>query len=165
MTIRYQNTFRDIVAFCFYHYPRSPLILGFYGFGFAILSAVVFQSVPKDIPIAARIIAFLVMEIIVFGFLAVIFILSTVLGMISRRNKTFLTDHSITLAENGFTSETPYSRSELKWSIVQKLARSKNYIFIYVAQHSAHVVPRRAFRDAAEWDSFYEFCRKKAQPV
>ena len=61
---------------------------------------------------------------------AAVFGLSTVLGMISRRNKTFLTEHTITLGEDGFTSETQYSRSELKWSIVQKLARTRSCIFI-----------------------------------
>ena len=34
MTIRYTNTFRDIMAFSFYHYPRTPLVIGLYGVAF-----------------------------------------------------------------------------------------------------------------------------------
>jgi YcxB-like protein len=105
------------------------------------------------------------MEAVAFVILVVVFVFFTVIGMISSRNKTLFTDRIITLSEDGFLSETPLSRSEMKWSIVQKLARTRRYIYIYVAQHSAHVVPRRAFQDASEWDSFYEFCKRKSREV
>ncbi len=149
------------MAFCFYHYPRSPVVIGFYGIGFALLSLVVFQALPEDEYIVTRVIAFVVMEFIVFCFLAVMFGLSVVLSMVSRKNKTILTEHTITLGDQIFTEETPYKKTEQKWTIVQKLARTKNYVFIYVAQYMAHVVPRRAFRDDAEWDAFYEYCRQR----
>ena len=165
MTIRYQNTFRDILAFCFYHYPRSPVVIGSYMVSFAMISFVTFQSLPKDGSIAAKVIVFVMFEIVAFGILAVVFGFSTIVGMISRRNKTLLTERTIALGEDGFISETPHSRSEMKWSIVQKLARTRSYIFIYVAQHSAHIVPRRAFQDAGEWDTFYEFCKRKTGVV
>jgi hypothetical protein len=71
----------------------------------------------------------------------------------SRRNKTLLPEHTITLADASFTEETAYNKTDHKWSGVQKLARTRRHIFIYVAQHAAHVVPRRAFRDDAEWES------------
>jgi len=46
MTIRYQNTFRDLMAFCCYHYPRSPVIIGFNGACFALISFLVFYAFP-----------------------------------------------------------------------------------------------------------------------
>jgi hypothetical protein len=36
-------------------------------------------------------------------------------------------------------------------------------VFIYIAQHMAHIIPRRAFRNDTEWDSFFEFCRQRTQ--
>jgi hypothetical protein len=137
MTIRYQNTFRDILAFCFYHYPRSPAVFVSYGIGYAMFSFVIFQALPKDASITAQVLVFLMMEAVAFGILVAVFGFFTVIGMISSRNKTLLTERTITLGEDGFISETPLSRSENKWSIVQKLARTRSYIYIYVAQHSA----------------------------
>jgi hypothetical protein len=149
------------MAFCFYHYPRSPIVIGFYGVGFALISLIVFQALPKDGDVATKVIAFAVMELIAFCFLAAVLALSVVSSMVSRKNKTVLTEHTIILGEAGFTEETPYNKTEQKWTIVQKLARTRSYIFIYVAQYVAHVVPRRAFRDDAEWDAFYEYCRQR----
>ena len=151
------------MAFCFYHYPRSPVTIGFYGVGFAVISLSIFQAMPQHGDAVSRVIVFAVMELIAFSFLAGVFALSVVLSMVSRRNKTVLTEHTITLGEESFTEESPYCKTEQKWAIVQKLARTKSYIFIYVAQYMAHVVPRRAFRDAAEWDAFYEHCRQRTQ--
>jgi hypothetical protein len=146
------------MAFCFYHYPRSPIVIGSNGIAFALLSVVVFQALPKDEGIIPRVIAFVVMEFVVFCFLAAVLGLSVVLSMVSRKNKTVLTEHTITLSDQSFTEEPPYKMTEQKWTIVQKLARTNNYVFIYVAQYMAHVVPRRAFRDDAEWNAFYEYC-------
>src|SRR5262245_43297082 len=106
---------------------------------------------------------FAVLEIIALSCLTAVFVLSVVLSMVSRKNKTLFAEHTITLGEDSFTEETPYKKTEQKWAIVQKLARTKSYIFIYVAQHEAHIVPRRAFRDDAEWDAFYEYCRQRTR--
>jgi len=161
MTIRYTNTFRDVMAFCFYHYPRSPFIIGSYGFAFVIISLAIFQAMPNDATNVVKAITFFIMEFLAFAFIAGIFALTIILGMVSRRNKTLLTEHVITLEDGSFIEETTYNKTDHKWAGVQKLACTRGYIFIYVAQHAAHVVPRRAFRDHKEWDSFYDFCRQR----
>jgi hypothetical protein len=163
MTIRYQNSFRDVIAFCFYHYPRAPVTIGSYGILFAVLSFIIFQALPKDGSVVTKIVLFAVMEVIAFSVLAAVLALSVVLSMVSRRNRTFLTEHTIVLGEQIFTEETVYNKTEQKWTSVQKLARTRRYIFIYLAQHMAHVVPRRAFRDDAEWDAFYDYCSQRTQ--
>jgi len=164
MTIRYQSTFRDIMAFNFYHHPRTPVFIGSYVVLIAFTSNTIFQwMVPKNVDTALRILTFAVLELIALFCLTAVFVLSVVLSMVSRKNKTLFAEHTITLGEDSFTEETPYKKTEQKWAIVQKLARTKSYIFIYVAQHEAHIVPRRAFRDDAEWDAFYEYCRQRTR--
>jgi YcxB-like protein len=161
MTIRYKNTFRDIMAFCFYHYPRSPMVIVTYAIGFAFLSLMIAQTLPQTRSFLVKLITFLIMELIAFIFIAGIFSVSVVLSMISRRNKTLFADRTVTLTEDFIAQESVFTTSESKWSVVQKLARIRRYIFIYVSQHASYVIPRRAFRDDAEWDSFYEFCKRK----
>jgi hypothetical protein len=161
ITVRYSNTFRDIMAFCFYHYPRSPVVLGFNGVSFALISVLIFSALPKEESFLTKLIAFGVMEVFVLLLLAAVAALSVVLSMVSRKNKTTLTEHTIALGEASVTEETVYNKTEQKWAIVQKLVRTRKYVFIYISQHASHVVPRRAFRNDEEWDAFYEFCRER----
>ena len=154
MTVSYKTTFYDVIAFSFYNSLTSPLLLSVLVAGFAFISYEIFQSAPNFL-------IFLAHDMIAFCVLAVWMAVATVVTMISRRNKTFLTEHTITLNDDCFTEESLYGRAEMKWIIVQKLVRTKNYIFIYVTRNSAHVVPRRAFRDNQEWTSFFEFCRQR----
>ena len=166
MTIRYQSTFRDIMAFNFYHHPRSPVFIGSYGVFIAITSNTVLQwMVPKNVDTALKILTFAVLELIALFCLTALFALSVVLSMVSRKNKTLFTERTIMLGEESFTEETPYNKTEVKWTSVQKLARTRSYIFIYVAQHMAYVAPRRAFRDDADWDAFYEYCRQRTRAL
>jgi len=163
MKIQYKNTFRDILAFCLYHYPRSPFVIVSYGIGFALISFTIFRALPKDGNPVTNGIVFVGMELVVFSIFVAVLALSALLSMISRKNKTVFTEHTIALGEESFITETPYSKTEQKWKIVQKLARTRKHIFIYVAQHMAHVVPRRAFRDDLEWEGFYDYCWGKTQ--
>jgi hypothetical protein len=163
MTVRYTNTFRDILAFCFYHYPRSPVVLGTYGLGFLLISAVIFQSLPSDIPPAAKALSFLVLETLAFGFVAAIFTLTVVASMVSRRNKSILTEHVITLTESALCEETAYNKSETRWAGISHVARTRRYMFVYLAQYQAHVIPRRAFESDADWNSFFKTCSERME--
>jgi hypothetical protein len=168
MQIRYTNTFRDILAFCLYHYARSPIVLASYAFGGALLSLTIVQAVqslPGNTPLYVKAFAFLFVEFLALTLVGALYAALLVLSMVSRRNKTVLTDHRFALAPESFVDETAYSKTEFKWSAVQKLARTRRYIFVYVAQHAAHVIPKRAFQDDAEWNAFYQFCRERTSKV
>ncbi|MCI0536082.1 MAG: hypothetical protein L0Z50_12730 [Verrucomicrobiales bacterium] len=82
-------------------------MIGTYGLVFALISLNAFQALPKAAGTAGKVLTFLITESIVFAFLAGVLALTVALSMISRRNKTILTEYSITLGEDGFTSETP----------------------------------------------------------
>src|SRR5471030_1266677 len=129
MKVRYKNTFGDIMAFCFYHYPRSPLVIGIYGIGFVLISIPIVEALPSDALLVVKAIDFLVLEFIAFAVIAGFFAITVVLSMVSRRNKTLMTEHAIVLADDSFVEETSYNKTDCKWSGVQKLARTKRHIF------------------------------------
>lgn len=85
------------------------------------------------------------------------------LTLFSKRNKTILTEHTVTLSEEGLTEETAYNVTLQKWKGVQRLLRTREYLFIYVSDLMAHVIPRKAFGSAHDDDVFYAFCQEKAQ--
>ena len=105
------------------------------------------------------------MEFIILCVLTALAASTVFLSALPRKDKTTLTERTITLGEVSFLEETAYNKTETRWIGVQKLVRTRKYILIYVSQHAAHIVPRRAFRDTAEDDAFYEFCREKAATI
>lgn len=169
MNISYTNTFRDLLAFQRYHASRSPVVIVMDLGLVAFVSYLFFQATAGDsahqLGLTTRIIATLVLAVVLLALVIASNLVLFVLVLISRRNKTLLTEHTITLGEDGFVTETAYERTNSKWASVQKLRRTRRHLFIYVSQHGAHVVPRRAFREEAEWNAFHEFCRRKAAAV
>ena len=165
MTIRFTLTFRDLLAFCRYHYPRSPFVIGTFLFCMALLTVPLTQALfadpPKDLGLVTRTVAFIVFEMVLASAIVMIFGVSIVLSMISRRNKTYYAERTLTIADTGISSESQYGKTEVKWTIVQKLARNRRYIFAYTAQHAAYIIPRRAFSDEAQFDAFFTFCEQR----
>jgi hypothetical protein len=167
MTLSYRLTFLDRLAFAAYHLPRNPVIL-LVSVGFFLL--VTFQSVlpavrelPADTSVFVRVFTFAFVE----SMLALVLLAAMagiiLLTMLSRKNKTLHCDKTITLGEEAFIGESQYGRSETRWAMVQKLARTRTLILIYLAQESAVLIPRRAFESTEQWDAFYEYCRRKTK--
>ena len=167
MTLSYRNTFRDRLAFAAYHIPRNPLMLlmtvGFFFFiTFTSLVPAV-RELPADKPAIVRVLAFIFVELLLAVFILAFWAVVTLLTMISRRNKPLFCDKTITLGEEAFVGESQYGRSEVRWTMVQKLARTKRYIFIYLGQENAVVLPRRAFESSTQWDTFYDICKQRTK--
>ena len=161
--VQYKNTLTDVLWFSAYTYSRSPVILALYSIVFAFACFSAYTSVPASTPLVARI---LTTAIVVAVFLVIfLFVLGVFLALsvLSKANKTILTQHSITLAETGLIEETEFNRSEHKWTGIPRLGRTRRYIFAYISQYAAHVIPRRAFSDAATWESFYEELQSRVQ--
>ena len=167
MTLSYRNTFRDRLAFAAYHVPRNPLVL-LMAVGFFLL--VTFTSLvpavrdlPADKPAFVRVLAFIFVELLLVLLIIAFWGVIILLTMISRRNKPFFCDKTITLGEEVFVGESQYGRSETRWTMVQKLARTRRYIFIYLSQENAIVLPRRAFESSTQWDEFYDICDQRTK--
>jgi YcxB-like protein len=165
MTITFLQKFHDRLAFAAYRTPRNPLIL-IMAIGFFLLFTFQFivppmRSSPANTPEIVKIIIFVIMEMLLASFLLVFLAVITLLGAISTRNKPMFCEKKITLGDEAIFTESPYGRSEIQWQAVQKLARTRRYIFMYMNQDSALVIPRRAFENSTQWNNFYEICRQK----
>ena len=165
MGVQYKIKFRDLLAFCFYHYSRSPFVIGIYGIILFLISIQIVQALPNNVNLIPKAILFFVTEMIAFIVIAALLTILMIFSLVSRRNKTLLTEHELTIQDNTFSVETKYERAEHRWFAVQKLARTRRHLFIYVSQRSAHVIPRRAFKDRDEWNSFCESFKKETLAV
>ncbi|EDY15941.1 hypothetical protein CfE428DRAFT_6552 [Chthoniobacter flavus Ellin428] len=155
-SIQYTNTFADILSFSAYTYSRSPVMLALYSllFGFACISS--YTAVPASAALGIRLLTTAIMVLLFMLAFFIFFSVIVLLSLISKANKTFLTQHTITLADTGLIEETEFNRTEQRWPGIPRLVRTRRYIYAYISQYAAHVIPRRAFSDAASWESFYE---------
>ncbi len=156
ITLKYKNTLKDTLAFTRYHHTHSwPLRIIFAVFVLVTLKSVV-TSIPSGYPLGVRIITGFLMEILLLSVFTGVMILISILNMISRRNQTFHTDHTITLEESGLTEATPYNTSVYKWKAIQNVVQTRQHLFLFIAQHMAHVIPRRAVTSEEEWSNLHD---------
>ena len=73
------------------------------------------------------------------------------------KNRAVLGKHRLTLTAETLTDETPVSQGTWSWAAIPKVSRNSAYVFIYVQQNMAHIVPRRSFPNRTDADRFYQF--------
>ncbi|HVR40980.1 MAG TPA: YcxB family protein [Thermoanaerobaculia bacterium] len=162
MEIRYSNTLGDLVRFNFYHVLRTGVVQ-------ALLVALLVVHVwtfGRDIamldqPLEARILAFIVSLLILLALLVILQLLLAYLSYRPSKNKALLTDHVLRFSDDGLVEETRFGSSRIAWSGIPKVAQNGRYIFIYIQQNAAHVVPKRVFPSADDAAAFYEAVEKK----
>ena len=166
MKISYRNTFLDIIRFSIFQSLRSPIVLGAFGFLLLVMTQITWEGVAESSvdSLFIKILFFTIAEALWVFLMALFALLIILLSNISKMNKTVLADKVITLGSDGITSESQYGHSELKWNAMQKAVRTRSYIFIYLMQHGAIVIPRRAFNSNDESEQFWLICQAKSVP-
>ena len=156
MNIVYENKFKDQLHFIVYHSTRQPSLLIMFAI-FVIASSIMSdQMIPWVITGIKRVLSLVIVEGIFLVISLILVFGIQILGNVSKMNKGFLTTHNITISDNGFVEETAFNRTETKWEGIMKIAKSRRYIFVYLSQHGAHVIPRRAFANDSEWELLYQ---------
>ncbi|OZB90139.1 YcxB family protein [Paenibacillus sp. XY044] len=56
-----------------------------------------------------------------------------------------LGEHTITLADEGIIESTSVNESIHKWGGIRDIENNEDYIFIFLNQTMAHIIPKRAF--------------------
>lgn len=156
MEIRYKNTFSDLIKFNLYHHPRILSLQAITIFFLVVFLWETYRYWQKtDSPILALIISWLIVSIFWAFLVGIMMFVGIMLTNLPKLNKSFLTEHTLIVSDSGLVDETSFNRTEQKWSGVIKVSQNRHYIFIYTAQHAAHVVPKRAFVDVGRAESFY----------
>ena len=62
--------------------------------------------------------------------------------------------HTLTMDGDGLTLADPLARLEAKWLAFDRVIETQNLFVLYVSEHAFHMIPKRAFADAAQLDVF-----------
>ncbi len=164
MKVSFRTKYRDLIAFNFHHVFRSLIFYGLLVFIIVIgikpnWQAVSHVSADKSLPF--KLVLFVVLELVPVVFAYLFVGLGLLLSNIGKMNKTILTDCTITLSDDIIILESVYSRSEVQWTAIQKLVQTRSHIFLYVQQHGAITIPKRAFDSEDACDQFWAACQAR----
>jgi hypothetical protein len=182
MHIEFANTLDDIRAFTVYHYQHSPTVrrqkligqivytivcVGAYSLVVLLLTGNRLATSPTTAAIYAGV--GLIMAVVVFFRFR-----SRFEGTLTRnaeklykegKNVGLFESRTITLDADGVRHESPASNSFTRWSSIEKVAVTADYLFIYYSALTALVIPRRAFADDAHWQDYVRLAQDYAQTV
>ena len=62
--------------------------------------------------------------------------------------------HRLSLNPDGIIDKTESGKIKTPWSDVQQIVLTQQYLYIYISDTMAHIVPRNTFADDAQCDDF-----------
>jgi hypothetical protein len=155
---QYRLTARDLLAFNLYHFHRSPLMLLILAGSVLPILWRFYAEIPATKGLGSVLGQFLFAAAVLALVAWLLLLFVVVLTLLTRLNSNILTDHVVTITESSVMEETPNSRIETNWAGIQKIRSNKKYLFLYIAAHLAHVIPRRAFENDASWQATFDCC-------
>ena len=69
-------------------------------------------------------------------------------------NENILNRRKIILSDEGILEKSLIGESNVSWNQVDKVEESNEYIYIYISSISAHIIPKRIFKDENEKQMF-----------
>lgn len=74
----------------------------------------------------------------------------------SDKNRLVICEHTITLGEEVLIELSPFNEGRHRWNGIYQVVDATDYIYIFVSQSMAHIIPKRAFADAEVAWRFYQ---------
>ena len=173
MEIEFENTMDDILALNMYHFQRSPgarrnRLLFQYGLpGIPALVYIILVASGGSSFISA--LPWLLLALILF----VLVPFSMRRSLRRRVIKMFnegesqgaVGKHHLSITRSSVTDKTTRGKTTTNWVDVKKVVLMDRYVFIYISDTSAHIVPRRAFSEASKWEELQDTVGKYYQAV
>jgi hypothetical protein len=163
MTITYRLEPRDLRVFHAHFQKHSPAGRRMRLIAFLFLAAgVLFRAAMiEDTGMTIRVVTFAI-EFPVFCIIYLCLIRLTrqiVLwrSLTTEKQRSVLCEHTITLTDDALLEVTPFNESKQFWKGIYQVVDTPGYIYIFTTQHSAQVVPKRAFADAEGAYRFYQY--------
>ena len=173
MSVAFENTKEDLIAFNLYHHAHSPttrrqlqqpwirttaiwlLVFGLIWFFADQRRGTPLQTFLDLLPLLYGLIGYLLFVLVYYPFAYRRTIRKTVDSMADEgKNRGLLGPHRVTLTAESIIEATDFSESTTSWKAVERVANSGEHAFIYVNSLAAIMVPRRAFAGVAEFNEF-----------
>lgn len=155
MDIQFTINRFDLLRFNLHHAAHRRLTWAIVG----ICAALIASTVPNDMPVTARLIIF----VFILPIMTVVYFLATaaiaLLSYAPAKNRGVFGRHDLSITSEDISEFSQVNSSKWSWASVPKVSQNGSYIYIYVQQNLAHIVPKRAFHTPEEAREFYGAAR------
>jgi hypothetical protein len=107
--------------------------------------------------LAIKALAFVLLSIAGVTFLLIMLLIGTTLTILTSRRKSSTIDVKIVATDNWLVVECSEGRSETKWSAIDKVTQTNNFILIYLSDKMAYVIPKRVFSAQEDAQKFFTY--------
>ena len=135
--MEYRPTYLDRVTFTLIHQFLSPITNGF----FVLFAALVFATVRGRHDILVRFITALMLYLCMWIAQAIY----VVVHFLTCRHDPALSDHVLTLHDDGVLDVTEFGEWRIFWKGVQRIAVRPGFVAVYIGPAMAFLIPGRAF--------------------
>jgi hypothetical protein len=136
MRIEYRIGYVDRLRFNLWHQFLSPVVNGF----FLLVVALIFWSeIQTRPPVVGAVIAF-----VFYVLMWVVQSLFTAVYLFTRR--AVQTRHVLEIKSDALYESTEFNESRLFWPGILRVVTRPGFVAIYVAQHTALIIPNRTFK-------------------
>ena len=92
-----------------------------------------------------------------FCFLQLLVLANAVLG---KKHQGLVGEHTLRLTPEGLEESTAFNTGVHKWAGIHRVDSTTRYLFIYINESMAHIVPKQAFSCVAEAELFEQQVRQ-----
>ena len=75
-------------------------------------------------------------------------------------NENLFARRKIIISDKGVLERSSFGETNMKWKQIDKVEEIVDYIYIYISSVSAHIIPKRVFRDENEKQTFIKEIQK-----
>jgi len=162
MVVEFENSLDDLLALNLYHHQQSPSarrirqLLQFGPAGVLVIVFLVQVLVSGASPISS-------LPWLMFAMIWTLFVPFMMRRSLKKRilqlysqgkDRGVVGRHTLSLTSAGVTDKTSFGKTVTTWRDVRKAVATNEYVFVYISDAVAHIVPRRAFSDDS---GFLEF--------
>jgi hypothetical protein len=156
MRVHYETTFDDLLAFNAYHNRQSPTARRVRLFGTYLPPLILTVAVLPGFVETSGWLGFFLLWLPLMGLLA--FILAYLFRFVTKLQVrkmlqeggtgSVIGERTVELSEEYLIDRGAYGESKVRWSNVERVEQTEDHLFLYTSAICAHIIPRRAFRDA-----------------
>ncbi len=98
-----------------------------------------------------------------FHFVSRKYLLRRTVKRLPAKDGAILATRTIRIDEEGFEDRSPVGEEKRKWSGIREILENQNYIYLFVDEHMAFIIPKGAFPDSDTARAFIDSARSHWQ--
>lgn len=106
-------------------------------------------------------------NLVISVFVLFIMIVASVLMLLltATSAKGFIGNQTFKITDSGFSEVTEGTETISSWNAIEKIYKTKQYIFVRISAYRFHIIPKRAFQSDEEFEQFATLLMDKSKRI